>query len=431
MKHFKKIIFGVFIFWLLLASISSYLIYQDRKGKGEKGYNVDINRALNVVSKEKDMSQIDLTKYQYLKDMQILFMPGTSKEIEDFFNGTGVSKDMDYRVRPLIQEGKIIGYARFIYNNNEKMESHKLLLIYNLFLFIVAVSILSMLFYIRKKILKPFHEIVDLPYELSKGHLKIEIKENKSRFFGKFLWGLDLLRENLEAHKIRELKLEKEKKTLILSISHDIKTPVSTIKLYAKALYDNLYDTEEKRVEVAKGIEEKANQIEGFVRDIIATSTDNLLDITVNTGEFYLSELIYKIRKAYDEKLKLLLIDFWMEEYDDIILKGDLDRLIEVMENIFENAIKYGDGKQIGVSFGDEDYCKLITITNSGNPIPETEFIHMFESFWRGSNAYEKPGNGLGLYICKGIMKKMDGDVFVQSTGNSMGITLVIRYSLN
>lgn len=431
MKHFKKIIFGVFIFWLLLASISSYLIYQDRKGKGEKGYNVDINRALNVVSKEKDMSQIDLTKYQYLKDMQILSMLGTAKEIEDFFNGTGVSKDMDYRVRPLIQEGKIIGYARFIYNNNEKMESHKLLLIYNLFLFIVAVSILSMLFYIRKKILKPFHEIVDLPYELSKGHLKIEIKENKSRFFGKFLWGLDLLRENLEAHKIRELKLEKEKKTLILSISHDIKTPVSTIKLYAKALYDNLYDTEEKRVEVAKGIEEKANQIEGFVRDIIATSTDNLLDITVNTGEFYLSELIYKIRKAYDEKLKLLLIDFWMEEYDDIILKGDLDRLIEVMENIFENAIKYGDGKQIGVSFGDEDYCKLITITNSGNPIPETEFIHMFESFWRGSNAYEKPGNGLGLYICKGIMKKMDGDVFVQSTGNSMGITLVIRYSLD
>lgn len=431
MKHFKKIIFGVFIFWLLLASISSYLIYQDRKGKGEKGYNVDINRALNVVSKEKDMSQIDLTKYQYLKDMQILSMLGTAKEIEDFFNGTGVSKDMDYRVRPLIQEGKIIGYARFIYNNNEKMESHKLLLIYNLFLFIVAVSILSMLFYIRKKILKPFHEIVDLPYELSKGHLKIEIKENKSRFFGKFLWGLDLLRENLEAHKIRELKLEKEKKTLILSISHDIKTPVSTIKLYAKALYDNLYDTEEKRVEVAKGIEEKANQIEGFVRDIIATSTDNLLDITVNTGEFYLSELIYKIRKAYDEKLKLLLIDFWMEEYDDIILKGDLDRFIEVMENIFENAIKYGDGKQIGVSFGDEDYCKLITITNSGNPIPETEFIHMFESFWRGSNAYEKPGNGLGLYICKGIMKKMDGDVFVQSTGNSMGITLVIRYSLD
>lgn len=431
MKHFKKIIFGVFIFWLLLASISSYLIYQDRKEKGEKGYNVDINRALNVVSKEKDMSQVDLTKYQYLKDMQILSMPGTVKEIEDFFNGTGVSKDMDYRVRPLFQEGKIIGYARFIYNNNEKMESHKLLLIYNLFLFIVAVSILSMLFYIRKKILKPFHEIVDLPYELSKGHLKIEIKENKSRFFGKFLWGLDLLRENLEAHKIRELKLEKEKKTLILSISHDIKTPVSTIKLYAKALYDNLYDTEEKRVEVAKGIEEKANQIEGFVRDIIATSTDNLLDITVNTGEFYLSELIYKIRKAYDEKLKLLLIDFWMEEYDDIILKGDVDRLIEVMENIFENAIKYGDGKQIGVSFGDEDYCKLITITNSGNPIPETEFIHMFESFWRGSNAYEKPGNGLGLYICKEIMKKMDGDVFVQSTGNSMGVTLVIRYSQN
>ena len=63
---------------------------------------------------------------------------------------------------------------------------------------------------------------------------------------------------------------------------------------------------------------------------------------------------------------------------------GDIERLIEVFENIIENAIKYGDGKSIKVTFSDEDYCKLITVSNSGTPIPRTEFVHMFESFWRG-----------------------------------------------
>lgn len=431
MKHFRKIIFGVFIFWLLLASISSYIMYKESKEKQVKGYNIDINRIVYALSKNKSIDQINLANYHYIKDVQIIYTPSTEKKISDFFGGVGISKNMDYRVRPLFRDGEIRGYVRFIYNNNGDFAIYRLLLLYNIFVFIMTVSILIILAYIREKILKPFHDIVDLPYELSKGHLKTEIKENKSHFFGKFLWGLDMLRENLEAHKIKELKLEKEKKTLILSISHDIKTPVSTIKLYAKALYDNLYDTEEKRVEVARGIEEKANQIEGFVRDIIATSTNDILDITVNSGEFYLSDLVNKLLKTYEEKLKLLIINFQIAEYEDILLKGDLDRLIEVMENIFENAIKYGDGKKISITFGDEDFCKLITITNSGLPIAETEFVHMFESFWRGSNSYEKPGNGLGLYICKEIMKKMDGYIYVQSTSNSMGITLVVRYSLN
>lgn len=430
MKHFRKIIFGVFIFWLLLASISSYIMYKESKEKHEKGYNIDINRIVYALSKNKSIDKINLANYPYVKDIQIIYISSAEKEISDFFAGVGVSRNMDYRVRPLFQDGELLGFTRFIYNIGNPA-IYKLLLLYNIFLFIMTLSILIILSYIREKILKPFHEIVDLPYELSKGHLKTEIKENKSYFFGKFLWGLDMLRENLEAHKIKELKLEKEKKTLILSISHDIKTPVSTIKLYAKALYDNLYDTEEKRIEVAKGIEEKANQIEGFVRAIITTSKNDILDITVDSGEFYLSDLVNKLLKTYEEKLKLLNINFQVDEYDDILLKGDLDRLIEVMENIFENAIKYGDGRRISITFGDEDYCKLITITNSGLDIPETEFVHMFESFWRGSNSFEKPGNGLGLYICKEIMKKMDGDIYVQSTSNSMGITLVVRYSLN
>lgn len=92
-----------------------------------------------------------------------------------------------------------------------------------------------------------------------------------------------------------------------------------------------------------------------------------------------------------------------------------------------ENALKYGDKQSIQVTFTEEEYCQLITITNSGKPIQSTEFIHMFESFWRGSNAHSKDGYGLGLYICKRIMNEMKGEIFAQSTENSMSFVLVVR----
>ena len=77
----------------------------------------------------------------------------------------------------------------------------------------MSLFVLLVLFYIRQNIIKPFSQITNLPYELSKGNLTMPLKENKNRFFGKFLWGLDMLREKLEESKQAELELKKEKKT--------------------------------------------------------------------------------------------------------------------------------------------------------------------------------------------------------------------------
>lgn len=429
MKHFNKIIATVVVLWLLLAVASTYIIYIYGYKELDKGYLVDLNRINAYLTIGKSISNLDVSQLEYVKEIDYIRLPASKTEIDEFFAGKGLLRSLEYRIEPIFDGNEVSGYIRFMYETNIGLNIKKIIIVLNASLFLMTFLIMIILFYIRKSILKPFNEIVDMPYELSRGHLRTGIKENRNRFFGKFLWGLDLLRENLESHKNRELQLEKEKKMMILSISHDIKTPLSTIKLYSKAIYDNLYKAEEKRIDAAKLIEEKADQIENFVSEIIAASTKDLLDIQVNVGEFYLSELVKRISKAYYEKLKLLKIEFEISEYEDILLKGDLDRITEVFENIIENAIKYGDGKRIRIAFEDEDYCKLITVTNSGIPIPSTEFVHMFESFWRGANAHDKKGNGLGLYICKEIMNKIEGDIFAQSTENTMSVTVVARYS--
>lgn len=429
MKHFNKIIVIVVTFWLILSVISSYFIYVNSLNEKNKGYLIDMNRINAALSNGAIISDIDISQFKYVKAIDYIELNNSKDDIREFFEGKGIPRGLDYRILPIFDGDKLTEYIRFLYEPNKGLNITKILMIYNVCLLIMAIVILIIMYFIKHSVLKPFNEIVEMPFELSKGHLNAGIKESKNRFFGKFLWGLDLLRESLESHRRRELQLEKEKKTMILTISHDIKTPLSTIKLYSKAIYDNLYDTEEKRNEAAKHIEEKVDQIEGFVSDIITTATRDLLDIQVNSGEFYLSELVKRVKKSYDEKLTLLKTEFSFGYYQDILLKGDIDRIIEVFENIIENAIKYGDGNSICITFSDEDYCKLITVTNSGIPIPRTEFVHMFESFWRGANAHEKKGSGLGLYICKEIMKKMDGDIFAENAEESMRLTVVIRYS--
>lgn len=129
----------------------------------------------------------------------------------------------------------------------------------------------------------------------------------------------------------------------------------------------------------------------------------------------------------YNEKMQRLHIDFSIAQVDECLIYGDEDRIIEVLQNTIENAIKYGDGTEITISFEEEENCKLITVSNSGCDLSEDELPHIFDSFYRGSNSEKEDGSGLGLYICKELMHRMDGEVFAKICGNEFRVTIVVR----
>ena len=321
------------------------------------------------------------------------------------------------------KNGQII--YKIDYNGNKN--NFNLILLNGSLVVVVGLTIITYI-YINKKIIKPFSDIKEMPYELAKGNLSIPIKEQKNKYFGKFTWGMDMLRENLEDNKKREIKYQKEKKTLILSLSHDIKTPLSAIKLYSKALKENLYNTEEKKNEVIDGIIKNTVEIEHYVNEIVKNSRDDFMDIQVNNTGFYLNEVIEKIKAYYTDKLETIHTAFSVENYTNCILAGDKDRMVEVIQNVIENAIKYGDGKKIDISFSEEEDCKLVSINNTGCSLKEEDLPHIFDSFYRGSNSNSQEGSGLGLYICKQLMHKMDGDIFARIKENNIfEVTVVMR----
>ena len=190
---------------------------------------------------------------------------------------------------------------------------------------------------------------------------------------------------------------------------------------------EDLYDTKERKDEALQGIARNVKEIKGYVDEIVTASREDFLNLEVSMGEFYLSETMKVIESYYQDKLSVIHTAFEIEKIPECLIKGDQNRMVEVLQNVMENAIKYGDGKSIHISFGEEEDCKLIHIENSGCDLKEEELPNLFDSFYRGSNSTGVKGNGLGLYICKTLMRKMDGEIFAEMKEEFFCVTIVVR----
>lgn len=432
MKGFRKLLIGVIVlmtFGLILANV--LVIMNAENGEKNREYRIEINRLVQQMLKSKAEQNAgnEVENEVENKVENEVILPDISKckyvtavipfeDSETFF----AESDRDCVIRKVGEQ-----YYRFEYVANQKSSVTDILWIINGILIGFCVLIFGILFYVRSKILKPFFTLSEMPYELSKGNLTLPLKENKNRFFGRFVWGMDLLRENLEEQKERELEALRDKKTLVLSVSHDIKTPLSAIKLYAKALSKGIYNEEQKQKQIAENISDKVDEIENFVSEIIKAENEEFLELPVNNEEFYLSRVLNRISEFYSDKLEYLKIHFCVESYEDCIISGDEERSVEVIQNVMENAIKYGDGRTISISVEYEETNCLVTVRNTGNSLTENELPHIFESFWRGGNAEKVKGSGLGLSISRRLMQKMAGEIFADICEGDMCITMVFE----
>lgn len=403
MKAFNRIFAAVIAVLALLFAAANIILAAD-VSSGGRPYRVEINRLALQIETE---GHADISDCEYVTNIE--------RYGENFY-----STESDYVVREINGE-----LYRFDYKTEVGGDRTRIIVTVNVILSVMAVLIISVMVYVKFAVLAPFEKLTDVPYELSRGNITAPVKETKNRFFGRFIWGVDMLRENIEQQKVRELELQKEKKMLLLSLSHDIKTPLSAIKLYSKALSKGLYESREKQLEIAESINAKADEIESYVSQIVTASKEDFCSFDVNMGEFYLSELVTRIKGYYAEKLSLIGTDFPVSDYSDCLLSGDIDRSVEVVQNVMENAVKYGDGSSISLSFSEEDGCILVTVRNSGCTLADTDLPHVFESFWRGTNAEKIAGSGLGLYISRRLMRKMNGEIFAEIRDGYMHVTAV------
>lgn len=401
MKRFNRLCITVIIVFAVLTAVLNIMLL--RTNSDTSGiYRVEAKRLADDIA---ETGTYDLADYPHLT---AVYQGSDLYDSEEHYLIINVNGTL-YRVEYII---------------GNKRNSIIVVNIMNAALFLLVILLLL---YIRRHIITPFGRLNSVPQELAKGNLSVPIPEEKSRFFGKFTWGVNLLRESIEDSRKKEITMQRDRKLLLLSLSHDIKTPLSAIKLNAKALARGLYKDEEKRLSAAESINKRADEIEQFVSEITRAASEDFMTFEVVEGEVFMSTVISKISARYAPQLSMSGTELVIPDFSDCILSCDPDRLGECLQNLIENAIKYGDGRLIELSFDRMDGCELITVSNTGCTLEEKELPQIFSSFHRGNNADKVQGNGLGLFICKRLMSLMGGEVYAEIKDDRFYITLVVK----
>lgn len=296
-----------------------------------------------------------------------------------------------------------------------------------------ALAILVVLLYavwVYKKILVPFNKLSDYPERLSKGELAEKIPESRDKYFGKYIWGMNMLSDKLENDRETINRLTGERQKFVTTIVHGIKTPTANIKLLAEAISTGLYDPEgkvnEKDAELSDKIKHHANDIESMVAKAMEEGTTAVFEYNPSVDSFYRNKLEEYIKEEYTYTLKRNRIPLNMESDNNLLINSDYDGVCRILRQLMDNAIKYGDGTGINIKMTKNDEGNFISVENYGKPLPESEVTYVFNSLWRGSNSEGVPGHGVGLYESRIIARKLGGDIRMRIGENATEVILFI-----
>ena len=313
------------------------------------------------------------------------------------------------------QDGEIKGFLVFSFRDDHVIRSVVISEV------IVGICFLiSALFfiYIDRKVIMPFNRLSDYPERIAKNENADALPESKNRYFGKYIWGMNMLRDRLSGDTRKLRQLEKEQLTLVSTIAHGIKTPVANIKLYSEAIGSGLYRDngipDEKDAEVAGKIAKNADDITGLVKELLDSASKGVVVFEPSIEAFYLTEIEEFVKREYDNRLSVLRIPYKVDMRSRVMINSDKNGICRIITQLLENAVKYGDGRGITITVDKNEDGYIFSVRDIGSRIPDSEMPYVFNSFWRGSNASNVEGNGLGLYEAAFIARKLGGDITVR-----------------
>lgn len=276
--------------------------------------------------------------------------------------------------------------------------------------------------YIYFAILRPFDKLKDFAAKISSGDFDVPLKYERYNYFGEFTWAFDSMRNEITKSRASEKEAIENNKTVIATLSHDIKTPIASIRAYAEGLSANMDSSYEKREKYLSVITKKCDEVSRLTNDLFLHSVSDLDKLKLVCERIEIC--------AFTESV----IDEISAERNDIIFRKpdftvfvntDKNRFTQLCENIINNARKYAK-TNIEVFFTREDKNVILHFCDCGEGIPDENMPFIFDKFYRGNNCGNEQGSGLGLYIVKYIVEKTGGTVVLQNREKGLEVKVIL-----
>ncbi len=340
---------------------------------------------------------------------------------------------------PLVIKDTQIGNSIFIINSRGKLTIlERISVFYGLipigvgFLFI-AVLVIFLYFRITRDFIKPLGELKDATDSIILGNYDKKIKYRNNTELGQFCNNFEFMRDELKTALNKAQELERSRKELIACVSHDLRTPIASIKAYVDGLKNGLAVDEEKRNKYISVISKKTDSLIELINDLFQHSQAELGELKMVFTESYSGEFLNRIVQPMKlEAQKKSIVLYIKEPITNVIISVDKVRIEQVIMNLIQNAIKYTpEGGNIYFSTEIEGKNLKMIVKDNGFGISQRDLPFIFEKFYRGEKSRSRDfgGAGLGLSICKYIVEKHGGSidvVSIEDEGSEFSFTIPI-----
>lgn len=273
--------------------------------------------------------------------------------------------------------------------------------------------------YLYWTILRPFQKLEGYAERIARGDLDCTLEIKRTNFFGAFTWAFDHMRTELQYAKQKEEQAIQENKTIIATLSHDIKTPIASIRAYAEGLEANLDGTYEQRSRYVSVIMKKCDEVSRLTNDLMLHSLSELDHLEIKPILCDVGEIIETTLQDLEYPQLQILGAIPHRK-----VKVDEKRFAQILENICNNARKYAPDQPIHIWADPTETAYVLHIRDHGTGILPEDLPFVFHKFYRGHNVLEEEGSGLGLYIVKTILTQMNGEI--QLTNHQDGLEVII-----
>lgn len=274
--------------------------------------------------------------------------------------------------------------------------------------------------YMHFAMVRPFSKLKGFAERVAGGNLDVPLEMDRRNIFGAFTESFDIMRTELSKARLAEAQANASKKELVAKLSHDIKTPVASIKAVSEVGLAIAANNKDKAN--YSQIINKVDQINTLVTNLFTATLEELQQLTVSPANIESDRIRTLLQNAdYLRRATISAIP-------ECLVYADSLRLQQVFDNIFVNSYKYAK-TEIAVTVQTVDKFLSISIEDFGGGVDTDELPVLKEKFKRGSNAVGTEGAGLGLYIADYFMKEMNGELKIENGPCGLKVTVTLYLS--